>query len=203
VRLHAESQRIHLDELGERFTSKDETILVCWLAQQASGNIVEIGCNRGLTTRALALSNPNKLVFAVDYLVPAEDSHWQDSERPSVGDFCAHARQLPNVVVVHEDSAHLRYDALADVGFVFIDGDHTYDAVRVDSEHAIRHIKQRGAGTIVWHDYKSEPGWCGVKPFLDELEMPVFHIAGTWLAFILIGSDPTQLVSARDSSGRL
>jgi len=44
---------------------------------------------------------------------------------------------------------------------VFIDAEHTYEAVKQNTKYGIRFLKQKGL--LVWHDYY------GVKKFLDEL----------------------------------
>jgi hypothetical protein len=109
-----------------------------------------------------------------------------------------YARDLKNVVVLHADSAQLNYDALVDVGLVFIDGSHSFEDVRADTECALQYFRRRQLGTIVWHDYRSELDWCGVKPYLDSLGMNIFHIDNTWLAFTRIGQRGTSDIFGAD-----
>ncbi len=188
VALPPESQSIEVDETIGRLTSARETKLLCWLARQIEGNVAEIGCNKGLTTRDLALSNPTKLVYAVDYFVRCQGHDWQIGERPSAEELCVYARHLKNVVVVHADSAHLNYEALIDVGLVFIDGDHTLEGVCADTERALRFLERRGSGIIVWHDYyETAPHWVGVKPYVDSLNLEILHVQDTWIALTEIG----------------
>ena len=67
------------------------------------------------------------------------------------------------------------------VDLVFIDGSHTADYVRNDSEVAFRLVTARGL--IVWHDYS--PEWPGVVSTLESLaaqgNMKITHILGTTL----------------------
>jgi hypothetical protein len=197
VRLPAESQSIELDETIARLTSAQETKFLCWLAQRAEGNIVEIGCNKGLTTRDLARSNPSKIVYGVDYFVRRAGHDWQIGERPSAEDLCIYARQLRNVVVLHADSASLNYEALVDVGIVFIDGDHTLEGVRADTECALRFLKKRGGGIIVWHDYyETAPYWVGVRPYVDSLDLDIVRVEGTWIALAQLGESDVSAVLA-------
>jgi Methyltransferase domain len=184
IPLPPESQSIELDEGIPRLTSATEVKFLCWLARQIDGNIVEIGCNKGLTTRDLARTNPNKIVYAVDYFVSRPSCNvWQEAERPSPDDFCVHARELENVVVLHADSARLNYGALRDVKLIFIDGDHTFEHVRADSEQARHFLEKNGGGWIVWHDYYDDgPSWVGVQRYVDSLDLAVDRVAGTWLA---------------------
>jgi SAM-dependent methyltransferase len=180
-----ESQSIQLDEGVSRLTPAHEVKLLAWLADRCGGNVVEIGCNKGLTTRDLAARDSRRIVYAVDYfggdaamLAP------QQGERPSPDDFCVHARHLPNVVCLHERGATLNYDALRDVRLVFIDGDHSYAAVRADTERALDFFSRNDGGTLVWHDYyEGGPQWVGVKKFVDTLDLEIKIAEGTWMAF--------------------
>jgi hypothetical protein len=185
---------IELDEATPRLTSAKEVKFLCWLAHQTDGNIVEIGCNKGLTTRDLARTNPGKLVYAVDYFASRSRlNDRQRGERPSPDEFCVHARELENVVVLHAESARLNYGALRGVKLVFIDGDHTFDGVRADTEQARRHLELNGGGFLVWHDYyDGAPEWVGVKRYVDSLDLAVEHVAGTWLAMARVDGAAAQ-----------
>lgn len=188
VQLPAESQKINVDETIPRLTSAREVKFLCWLAQGTEGNVVEIGCNKGLTTRDLALTNPTKFVYAVDYFVRRQDHDWQICERPSAEELCVYARHLRNVVVLHADSAQLNYEALVDVDLIFIDGDHTFEGVRADTECALRFLSERGHGTVVWHDYyETGPDWVGVKRYVDSLDLEIVRVDGTWIALTRLG----------------
>jgi hypothetical protein len=199
IPLPAPSQALAIDESLPRLTSATETKFLCWLAQHTSGNVAELGCNKGLTTRDLALTNPDKFVYAVDYFgddgsFPSE----QRGEKPGPNDFCIHARGLRNVVCIHAKSAELNYDALQSVKLIFVDGDHSYKGVRADSERAVAYLKSHGGGTIVWHDYyDGAPLWVGVKTYLDSSDLNVERVEGTWLALAKVKGDRTP---ARSSS---
>jgi len=186
---------IELDETLPRLTSAIEVKFLCWLARETEGNVVELGCNKGLTTRDLARSNPGKIIYAVDnFATRSQPNDWQHAERPSPDDFCVHARELENVVVLHGDSARLNYDALRDVRLVFIDGDHTFEAVRADTERARAHLERTGGGWLVWHDYYAGgPFWVGVRRYVDSLDLAVEQVADTWLAIARVGAPAPPL----------
>jgi polyphosphate kinase len=65
--------------------------------------------------------------------------------------------------------------------FIFVDGCHTYEYVKNDSERAFKMRSKRGI--IVWHDYSS--WWPEVMKYLNELsrEKNIFAIRGTSFAF--------------------
>ena len=66
--------------------------------------------------------------------------------------------------------------------FIFIDGDHRFEAVKADTEAALEFL-QAGGGTLVWHDYyEGAPAWVGVKRYLDSLALEIEQVEDTWLA---------------------
>jgi len=186
--LPLQSQAIAVDTTVPRLTPAHEVKYLCWLLQQQDGNCVEIGCNKGMTTRDLANANPDRIIYAVDYFAtdgPMIDA--QKSERPSADDFCVWARHLPNVVCVHAKSGTLNYGALRAVKLIFIDGDHTFEGVRRDTEQAIGHLEGSGGGTIVWHDfYDDGPDWVGVRRYLTTTSLSITSVQNTWLAYAKI-----------------
>lgn len=88
------------------------------------------------------------------------------------------------VVQCFGDSATFDFNEVAQDGrpeLVFIDGSHSYDYVRSDTEKA-RAVLAPG-GAILWHDYT--PAWPGVMEYLSALsgELPLRHIEGTTLVY--------------------
>jgi Methyltransferase domain len=181
---------IELDTTIPRLTAVADVQFLCWLARRTDGNIVEIGCNKGLPTRDLAITNPDKIVYAVDYFAEGPGvNDWQQAELPAANDFCVYARDLDNVLVVYAESARLNYDALRDVRMIFIDGNHTFEAVRADTERARAYLERNGGGWLLWHDYyDSAPFWVGVKRYVDSLDLAIEHVAETWLAIAKISA---------------
>ena len=51
------------------------------------------------------------------------------------------------------------------IDILFIDGGHTYDAVKLDFDTWFPRVKN--SGFIVFHDYTV--GWCGVYKFINEI----------------------------------
>jgi predicted O-methyltransferase YrrM len=62
------------------------------------------------------------------------------------------AQGLKNVTFVRGDSRTLDFSQFGKVDLVFVDGDHTYEAVRHDTEMAFSVLRDQ-ASVIVWHDY--------------------------------------------------
>ncbi len=74
------------------------------------------------------------------------------------------------------------------MNFVFVDGDHSYEAVKADTRKAFEVLAP--GGIIVWHDYAAKsPGVCR---FMEEFtqERPLFRIRKTCLLVHIDGVDP-------------
>jgi hypothetical protein len=69
------------------------------------------------------------------------------------------------------------------VDLIFVDGAHTYDFVKSDSEAAFKMLSPNG-GVVVWHDYGV---WPDVAKVLDEIkaarpDLPLVNVRNTSLA---------------------
>lgn len=167
-----------------RWTPPMETQLLAWLSTQApAGDILEIGCNNGLTTREFALSNPDRTVYAVDFVEVHNTMVAEQQYELPTQEFGKWCSNLPNVRLFNENSRTWDYTR-APFSFVFIDGDHSYEGVKADTERALAHLPS--GSVIVWHDYEaSHPEWCQVKRYIDTEMVPRFgdalvHYIDTW-----------------------
>jgi hypothetical protein len=132
----------------------DVKVLI-WLSKQISGNILEIGTQFGHTTCLLAKYNPNKHIYTVDCPDPVvmhkdQRIDWPGTER---GKWCKNAR---NVSMIQCDSKTLNYETFTNLAMVYIDGDHTYNGAKADSELALEGLKKSNAPPpkiIAWHDF--------------------------------------------------
>lgn len=174
-------------------TTDPELRWLCMMAKQSQGNILEIGTHYGLTTRCLATHCPDKLVFTVDYIsdsptMLAEQAH----EMPTLTTVGMWARGVPNVLIALQDSKTFDY-AGKDIGFIFIDGDHSHDGVKADTQLALKNAEvraERGKQTVIaWHDFYDHP-WVRVKAYIEEmsasLPYPIRHVDGTYIAYVSI-----------------
>lgn len=148
-----------------------------WLASMASlsSRIIEVGCWKGRSTKALAMSTPG-MVWAVDNWAgtvdnadgsynEAESKSWQfiydqfvKNLMPDIG--------AGKLVIVKADrlDAVWQFALPYEVDFLFIDGDHRYDAVACDIRY-LRPLVKRG-GVIAGHDYAEDTP--GVIRAVDE-----------------------------------
>jgi hypothetical protein len=188
-----EARKIHLDFQGPRWTPAHEVQWLIWKClsmHSATGPVVEIGCNEGRTLRELAMALPDRLCVGVDCSSVASMCAQQSAERPPVGRVGFYARDLSNVVVIDCHPTKVwaqRHYWRGSLGLIFIDGDHSFEGVREDTEHALHRIQRLGGGTIAWHDcYPEAPAWCSVYSFLEDLSMSnnVYRVEGSWLAYL-------------------
>jgi hypothetical protein len=157
-----------------------------WKASQSTGNILEIGTYLGTTTRELALQCPDRLVYTVDWWNPGAQhlSERQRKEMLRPDQVGIQARDLPNVLFHDGDSSQFSYTG-KDIGFVFIDGDHSSGGVLRDTDLAIGAFKAyRNPMTIVWHDYGEGGHWPSVTQALDESPLSITHVMNTWIAYL-------------------
>ena len=133
--------------------------------------IAEIGCYKGQTSRQLVHVFPDAEFLFVD--------PWQAQELPGkmykpgatdwekvYQDFCA---EFAGHTIVRADSVTAAYMLAEGPQFdlVFIDGDHSYSAVRQDC--VMWGSKVRQGGLLCGHDYSTQGANKGVKRAVDEL----------------------------------
>lgn len=119
--------------------------------------IVEIGSFRGRSTVALALgalSGNGARVFAVDPYVEFEGilgGRFGPEDRAALYGNLTRARlgHVVAVVSLHSKTAARAWDS-SNVGLLWIDGDHRYEAVRADVDMWYPHVSP--GGIIAFHD---------------------------------------------------
>jgi predicted O-methyltransferase YrrM len=160
-----------------------------WLAEHAQEAhvIIEIGCSRGRSTRALG-DHTLGTVYTVDpwhdvpeYRVGYGEWAYAEAQR-NLGDLIAAGR----VMLIRGESASMAPTLMQTLGgrvdLVFIDGDHSYDGCRRDIE-AYRPMLRPG-GILSGHDYNRVPRHAGVRQSVDEC-VPGVQVAGSiWWAHV-------------------
>jgi Methyltransferase domain len=164
------------------------TLLATVVGALRPRKILEIGTFRGVGTLTMALNAPQAEIYTVD--LPQEldgsgtatltkgDAEWVRLSRGCTG---AAFDGLPEAARIHQISANsLTLDAseiVTDVDLVFIDGGHSYECVKADTENALKVLAPNGV--ILWDDY----AWFidGVRGYLSELRnsLPLKRIAGS------------------------
>ncbi len=137
--------------------------------------ILEVGSYRGYTTKILAEHTP------AEAHIVAFDRDPRHGEAYSNLPLAAKIERRVGAISTETFASdpHGNYD------LIFLDADHSYAAVRHDTEVLLPLLKQ--SGIFVWHDYANWGRFSrtnGVPEVLRELahSLPVAAIAGSWLA---------------------
>ena len=147
--------------------------------------VFEIGTFRGASTVLLARHAPEDAIILTLDLPPhdvatrfAIDNGDITGKPFTVGEYYRESPYATKVRQLFGDSATFDYSPYShNVDFVFVDGNHAYDNVKVDSQNAFALLKP--GGTIIWDDYHPEWG-VGVMRALHELrDRGLYRIAGT------------------------
>jgi predicted O-methyltransferase YrrM len=111
------------------------------------------------------------------------------------------SRRLPNVIHIGHDSKTFDYAPyVGTCDLVFVDGDHSYDGVRSDTEHAFRLLRNERS-VIVWHDYmrtsEDDVLWGVVAGILDgapaAARRQLYHVSNTLCALYIQGEFTTSM----------
>lgn len=158
--------------------NEKEVLFLCALAKAGYSPIVEFGTFRGRTTYNLALNSEGQITTIdigdekgqmIDVQVNVE-KHAYATHKTGEVFLCAPQSIRSHVRQLIGDSTKLDLSSMdKTVGLVIVDGGHSYEVCRSDSEKALRLVKP--GGVIVWDDYTSY--WPGVKKALDELSTSV------------------------------
>jgi predicted O-methyltransferase YrrM len=150
--------------------------------------ILEFGTYRGVGTLTMALNAPQSEIVTIDLPMNFEttdvttltkgDKEVARRARENVGiAFLGHLA-AHNIRQVYANSLAFDVrDAVRAVDFCFIDGGHSYECIKADTENALNVLAP--SGTIMWDDY----AWFapGVHTYLRELtkRLPLVRIAET------------------------
>ncbi|MGA2248219.1 MAG: class I SAM-dependent methyltransferase [Verrucomicrobiota bacterium] len=166
--------------------------LLSMLVAESPKEVLEIGTFMGHTTKAMARNLPGGLIHTVD-LPP--DFAAQEPANPAIpkDDFHLIRKRVvgrefkgqPVEVRIKQhfgDTAKIDFQEFGRPDFFFIDGSHTYEYCKQDSEKC--HQLCNGRGTFFWHDCdESHPG---VVKFVNEWRAAgrkISRIHGTNLAY--------------------
>jgi hypothetical protein len=129
--------------------------------------IVEIGVLFGETTRVI-LQNSNCLVVGIDPIIPdSMNEHLIGSEESILN----LKKDFNNFNFIKDFSFNVVKTWDKKIDYLFIDGDHNYEAVKNDFEDWFPHVSE--GGIIAFHDSSANRGgpffWKGPSDFADGL----------------------------------
>jgi predicted O-methyltransferase YrrM len=163
--------------------------------------IFETGTFRGVGTLTMALNAPDADIYTLD--LPEEysdaevqtltkgDKEWVRLSRTSTGFAFLHHPAATRIHQLRGNSLTFTPpDLLANTDLCFIDGGHSYECIKADTETALKILSPNGV--IVWDDYS----WFveGVSQYLTELRnsLPLHRIAGSQLVIYRRGHNPAS-----------
>jgi hypothetical protein len=188
-RVNLDLPSIDLSGYDQKWTWGKDLQLLAHLGglRKSSGSIVEIGCNEGRTTKFLAEQFPERTIVGVDWTGEPTMHPGEMPCRVNTQQIGRLVEGFANVVIHNQISWLFDYSAYAPFNLVFIDGDHQYESVKKDTEHACLMIQAaKEPAYIAWHDAVSSDEWCGVSKYLTELKWNIFLPNGSKTAFALI-----------------
>lgn len=161
--------------------------LICIAVAENPKEVLEIGTFCGHTTLLLAQNLPDAIINTVDlplnFDVNAENTYPKDdthliSERV-VGREFHNQFGSDRIIQYYGDTATWDFSLAKGSTFFFIDGSHTYDYVKNDTEKCFEICE--GKGVFLWRDCDADHP--GVVRFLSEWQPGIVLIAGTSLAY--------------------
>lgn len=171
---------------------RDAIGLLSVLVARKPEQVLEIGTYMGHTARAMAENLETATIHTVD-LPPDFSSGGESTGLPPKDDFHLIARRIvgrefkgqpfeSRIIQHFGDTALMDFSRIGRPTFFFIDGSHTYEYCRSDSEKCLALCPQ--GGTFLWHDCnETHPG---VIQFILEwraLGRDIVRIHGTDLAY--------------------
>jgi hypothetical protein len=189
------SIRLEVQRYEDGMLATDQAVALASLAVlNDPAAVLEIGTFCGHTTKLLAQNLPRAVIHTVDLppdfqaendpvsLLPKDDFHLITSR--SVGREFRGQPEAERIVQHFGDTARWDFAPARGASFFFIDGSHTYEYVKNDSEKCWALCG--GRGTFLWHDCGT--GHPGVVRFLLEWRRnqrrEIIRIRGTTLAYL-------------------
>jgi hypothetical protein len=171
----------------------DEMVALISLAVTTHpATVLEIGTFMGYTSKALALNLPKSLIHTLDLPLDFNPETGSTRGKPkddlflikgrSLGREFIHTPQASQIRQHLGDSATWNFQDAEGADFFFIDGSHTYDYCKQDSNSCFDLCG--GEGTFIWHDCDDDhPGV--IKALLEwrAAGRDVVRISGTHFAY--------------------
>jgi hypothetical protein len=171
--------------------ARDAVALLSILLAENPREVLEIGTFMGHTTKAMAGNLPGAIIHTVD--LPVDFSETEAGGGIPKDDFHLIRRRVvgrefqgqPVAARIKQhfgDTATINFQVFGHPGFFFIDGSHTYEYCKQDTEKC--YALCEGRGTFLWHD--CDDWHPGVIKFVDEWRAAgrdLRLIEGTCLAY--------------------
>lgn len=172
------------------WTDHEDTSLIVNLCYGRK-SILEIGTHLGYTVENIARNNTYSQIQTIDickeYDVNLKYQNAEILEKTQSG--VRIKSQNIKHDIIDSDSFFKKNKCLFDV--ILIDGDHSYNQVKKDTENAIRTLNK--GGIIIWHDVYNKDNACAkcaaepdnddVAEFLRQCTLNCFKIDNSWIGY--------------------
>jgi len=108
------------------------------------------------------------------------------------------SKNYPNINHIEADSQTFDYSTIGKFDVIFVDGDHSYESIKKDTENIFPLLKDEKS-IIVWHDYLWNNGkirWETLRGILDgstkESRSHIYHVSNTKSAVFINGKFKTK-----------
>jgi hypothetical protein len=146
---------------------EDEKLMHAEISKNCTGCIVEIGVFNGNTTR-IFLENNNKVkIYGIDPIIPDSMTPELIGDSSKINELM---EQYDNFIFYKDFSYNIVKNWNEKISYIFIDGDHNYNAVVQDFREWYQFIEY--GGIIALHDsalYRGGNGWPGPSKLSNEL----------------------------------
>jgi len=165
------------------YMHEEEVPIFCYYASLSKNILVEIGAGYGSSAFLMLASSPGAHVYSIDPFTGDTMKTWRTSEKICRRNI-SHALNLigmgENIKYLHlctQTSHQVAIGWNKPIDFLYIDGDHRYEAVKQDFNDWFKHV--RSEGTMLLHDsrrLKNTPenkfnrGWPGPTMLAEELK---------------------------------
>ena len=180
---------IEVKDFGRRPTNyKDISALLCLMKLYCEKDFLEIGTWYGKTTYEIVIRNLEKKIYTIDYM---EDdliiSEHERKTRAPKEDLCKYAKSLDNVDFIYANSQTYNFDKFKNVDFIFIDGNHSFDGVKIDTQKSIDYLSKNNDGIIAWHDVHTK-NLTQVPDYMQYLAKThdIYYIKNSNIGFIKV-----------------
>ena len=109
------------------------------------------------------------------------------------------SKHLPNVEHIQHNSQTFNFDKFGrKFDLIFVDGDHSYDGVRIDTQNVFKLLKDEKS-VIVWHDYTTQYEYIDWEVFAgifdgapENKRSKIHHLSNTLCAIYINGDFKTK-----------
>ena len=146
--------------------------------------LLEIGTNQGQTTQIIADNFPDLQIITCDpgdQIADGQRNEHQSGEHLPQSEIGARVAGYKNVQIIKKAFTDIDWTGQT-FDFIFIDGDHSYEAVLQDTRLAATLVNH--PGVLAWHDVDNG-AVPGVKKALEEMTElgPITHIEKTMVGY--------------------